>query len=237
VGLEIFVLQISNSFYEREWLPYLRLLPDEKQQSIANYVRPVDRQRSLLAALLARHVIAERLNLSFGIVRFQPTAFGKLELVNDPRIFFNITHSGSWIGVAVDIQSVGIDIEQVRPIDLGIAKRFFSESEVADLLSLPEQKQLDYFYQLWTLKESYLKEQGSGLSQPLDNFAIRLHGGRFRLHEGGQWSNLVFFQTYVLDKLESGYKCSVCARHDRFPEMPSLWSEAALLQTLSKWIK
>ncbi|MEK5164475.1 4'-phosphopantetheinyl transferase superfamily protein [Paenibacillus sp. FSL R5-0527] len=231
MGLEIFFMRILNNYNEREWQLYLHLLPAEKQQLIANYVDPVDRQRSLLADLLARHVIADRLNVPIRKVKFQTTKFGKPELMNDSGVFFNITHSGSWIGVALDHQSVGIDIEQVLPIDLDIAERFFSKSEVADLLSMPQFHQLDYFYQLWTLKESYLKEEGSGLSRPLNTFAIRFLKDSFRLLEGEEWSKRVFFQTYAL---ESGYKCSVCARHNRFPEKTSFLSEPAFLQTLSR---
>ncbi len=69
---------------------------------------------------------------------------------------------------------VGVDIEKIRPIDFAIAERFFTASEYRLLMDTAEQERLQLFYTLWTLKESYIKFVGKGLSIPLDSFAIEL---------------------------------------------------------------
>jgi 4'-phosphopantetheinyl transferase len=44
------------------------------------------------------------------------------------------------------------------------------------LRALPPRQQLDRFVSLWTLKESYVKARGFGLSAPLDAFAFEVNG-------------------------------------------------------------
>jgi 4'-phosphopantetheinyl transferase len=89
---------------------------------------------------------------------------------------FNISHAGDWavmaVGHAID---VGVDIEDCRrgaPLDL--ADRSFARSEAADLSRLPVAEQSSRFFELWTLKESYIKARGLGLAIPLDSFAFDL---------------------------------------------------------------
>ncbi|MCA1917031.1 MAG: 4'-phosphopantetheinyl transferase superfamily protein [Methanospirillum hungatei] len=47
---------------------------------------------------------------------------------------------------------------------LDIAWRFFSTQEYNLLIKLEEEIMIPVFYQLWTLKEAYLKATGTGLS-------------------------------------------------------------------------
>ena len=49
--------------------------------------------------------------------------------------------------------------------------------EVRALRSLPLEAQRHRFLDLWTLKESYIKARGMGLSIPLDKFSIDLDSG------------------------------------------------------------
>jgi 4'-phosphopantetheinyl transferase len=77
--------------------------------------------------------------------------------------------------VGADI-SLGVDTEniRVRPAPLDVANRFFSQEEIAALRMLPATEQHERFFQYWTLKESYIKARGHGLSIPLDKFSMRL---------------------------------------------------------------
>lgn len=90
-------------------------------------------------------------------------------------LHFNISHSKNRIGVAVArYPGIGVDIEFIsaqRGI-IKIAERYFSPTEVDALLSLSTEQQLSRFYDLWTLKESYIKACGSGLIIPLRHFAF-----------------------------------------------------------------
>jgi phosphopantetheine--protein transferase-like protein len=70
-------------------------------------------------------------------------------------------------------------VEEIKPIDLKIARRFFTKREHAHLLEWPEALRTERFFELWTMKESYIKLKGAGLSLPLSSFDV--------LDENGAW--------------------------------------------------
>jgi 4'-phosphopantetheinyl transferase len=51
---------------------------------------------------------------------------------------------------------------------MDVATSFFSGQEVAALNTLPASAQREGVFDLWTLKESYIKAVGKGLSIPMD---------------------------------------------------------------------
>ncbi|MEQ8954422.1 MAG: 4'-phosphopantetheinyl transferase superfamily protein, partial [Gammaproteobacteria bacterium] len=53
-----------------------------------------------------------------------------------------------------------------------LVERFFSAVECRELLLLPGPQRLPRFYQLWTLKEAFIKAMGMGLALPLDSFSF-----------------------------------------------------------------
>jgi 4'-phosphopantetheinyl transferase len=71
---------------------------------------------------------------------------------------------------------IGVDVEsaarRLRHRDL--AERFFGESELEALQALPPEGSRRRFFELWTLKEAYLKARGLGISVPLRSLQFRL---------------------------------------------------------------
>jgi len=62
-----------------------------------------------------------------------------------------------------------------RRVSDGVAERFFSESENADLRGrAPGRHHAHRFFDFWTLKEAYVKAIGKGLSHPLDTIVFRV---------------------------------------------------------------
>ena len=113
--------------------------------------------------------------------RFVEDAYGRPQIVNeDPaarRISFNISHTGSLVVLGVTCErALGVDTEDVhaRDAELGIADHYFAADEVAQLRATPPELQQARFFEYWTLKESYIKARGLGLSLPLEQFAFDL---------------------------------------------------------------
>ena len=65
---------------------------------------------------------------------------------------------------------MGCDIEEIKEYKEKVAKRFFTSKE-NEYLDLTNDKD-GLFYRLWTLKESYVKCIGKGLSVPLNSFEL-----------------------------------------------------------------
>ena len=108
---------------------------------------------------------------------FQVNPYGKPYIESPPLSytpFFNLSHTKGMIVLAIAPEPImGVDIEWATRQGniVQLAEHCFSPSEIADLLKLPYSEQINRFYELWTLKEAYIKACGMGLSIPLDSFS------------------------------------------------------------------
>ena len=189
-------------------------LPDDSSKKASSFKHAVDAQRQIIGELLARATLSSTFKLANSDIRFQYSEHKKPYLENQRDMYFNISHSGEWVVCALSRKEVGVDVEKIRKINFNIARRFFSADEVGHLFSLPEKQQLDYFFDLWTLKESYLKTLGTGLTKPLSSFTVSEEFGVPKLHEGGKGLD-VYLKKYNLD---SRHKLSACAFEGDFCE-------------------
>ncbi|MDI3310009.1 MAG: 4'-phosphopantetheinyl transferase superfamily protein, partial [Thermoanaerobacterium sp.] len=159
--------------------------------------------------VMFRIILIKKFGLNNEGIVFYNNEYGK-PFLKDKSIFFSISHSCQWVSVAVDRKSLGIDVEKIRNVNLNVAKRFFSRDEFEDMIKSPDK--IDYFFTLWTLKESYVKALGMGLHIPLSSFTIKI-GDEIKLLSEKN-SKYYFRQFYVDD----GYKMAVCAEDDEFQE-------------------
>ena len=86
--------------------------------------------------------------------------------LQDYPFYFNLSHSGEYVFCVISGREVGVDIQQLRPVDeVRLTRRFFSEEEQKALekcFNREEQRKL--FYRLWTRKEAYGKLTGEGIA-------------------------------------------------------------------------
>jgi len=143
-------------------------------------------------------------------------------------IHFNISHSGNCVVCAVDEKAVGVDIEVIKPIDFNIAERFFSKAEYLTLINQPKEMQMKYFYMIWTLKESYIKADGRGLSLPLNSFSIDIKHDKISVVTSNELSNC-YFKKYDIDNLHIS---SVCSLDKNFRDTIKELTVDSLIQTL-----
>lgn len=139
--------------------------------------------RALAEFLAGRRMLR---SLMAPLVGARPESVGVVEsergaLTLDPRAHgakwcFNISHTDGLVALAIARAPIGVDVEWLarpgRTVEL--AERYFAPAEVAALRALPEARRRDRFFDLWTLKEAYIKARGLGLAIPLDSFAFSL---------------------------------------------------------------
>jgi len=110
--------------------------------------------------------------------------FGKPALPSDVGLRFNLSHSREAALLAFARScDVGVDLEAERALDpLRLARRCFSERELAELLALPEGERRGAFFRGWTRKEAFIKARGEGLAHPLRCFSVSLGEAPALLH-------------------------------------------------------
>ena len=127
---------------------------------------------------LIRSIFAARLGIGPDEVRLVEGERGALALdaMYGAPWHFNLSHTDGLVALAIARRPIGVDVEWVtrpgRTVEL--ADRYFAVAEVAGLRALPEAAQRDRFFELWTLKEAYIKARGLGLAIPLASFAFEL---------------------------------------------------------------
>lgn len=140
-----------------------------------------DRRQFELTRALVRGVLSRYAPVAPADWRFATNEYGKPHITPPPSVsarplWFNLSNTRGLITCAVTCAhpEIGVDTESVERAGslLSIADRYFSPAEVTALRRRPVAGQRARFFLYWTLKESYIKARGLGLSIPLEQFSF-----------------------------------------------------------------
>ena len=140
-------------------------LPEEELAYCRRYRHPLSRRRALAARLLAHRALAW---LDSGRSWTIAHRAGGQPCLSGSALAISLAHSGDGVACALGtVAALGVDVEAIRPRPriLAFARRFYSAAEVAWLESLAGADQCAAFYDIWTLREAWLKARGSGLRE------------------------------------------------------------------------
>lgn len=179
---------------------WMRGMSAEKRAGILRLRRAED----ACAAITAHRLLCFALKSYFGLEP-EPDDWGRGEygkpyLKCAQGIHFNISHSGAMAMCALHEREVGADIEQMKPCPESLVKRIMSTQERELYASSPDKVTL--FFQIWTLKEAYMKYTGKGLSA-LDSISVFPVSGGIKSSAGGC--------RFTLIADIPGYQAAVCA--------------------------
>ena len=140
------------------------LLPPDRAAKMKAFLRPDDSLRCLAGWLLMARFLGPRLE-----ERLRYGRYGKPGLPGGP--YFNLAHSGDYAVLGVSAAPLGVDIEQRRTEDdcLTLAARALHPDELDCFRREPTARN---FFDLWVLKESYMKLVGTGLMLEPNSFAL-----------------------------------------------------------------
>lgn len=152
------------------------------------------------------HLLAYGLYKEKGIIyKKEPilkNPWGKPGLKNHPNTYFNISHSINCIVCAISDRSpIGIDVEKVRPFNEYVAKKVCSTEEKRRIYSKEDSQK--EFFRYWTLKESYIKAIGKGISYPMKDVNFNISSNEC-IH-----SNVEDWRFLLLDDMD-GFITALC---------------------------
>ena len=199
--IDVFFTHFNAPLTTDTWNTYFQKLPQGIQTQIMRFKRWQDRNASLLGKILLLEGLKQYGYPSDFLDNLSYSPYNRPFL--DDSIDFNISHSGEYVVCAINNEGrVGIDIERMRPLDFSEFRNYMTSEEWNMMHESPDQ--LEYFYELWTVKESVIKGEGKGLSIPL--LDIHWEG------ETASVSNNLWYIRKIL--IDPGYSCHVAANHE-----------------------
>lgn len=191
----------------------LETASEERREKILRLRKPEDKCRSLGAWLLLVHGLGQA-GIAPNDIRLAEGEVGKPYLTTHPEVHFNLSHSGKRVFCAVSEREVGCDVEQIKPVDLGIARRFFTPEESEMLTQIPdEEERRQRFFRIWTLKESFVKAVGRGMTLPMGEFRLDFFGDSVTLEQHTFPGRTFFLREWDFG---DGYRYACCGEEGAF---------------------
>lgn len=199
---------VVQVWYARPCADWARLWPvlsDVEHRRAERFRHDDVRNLYVTAHALVRHVLSQYAPIDPRAWNFTIEGQGKprVELPEFGWLQFNLSHtSGMAICAVTRGHPVGVDVEHLLRRErrglspeendcLPLARYCLADREYAQLEGLEFLPRWDRFLRFWTLKEAYLKACGSGISQPLHEFAFSWAPPRIEFlsgqDEGSQW--------------------------------------------------
>jgi len=154
-------------------IPHWHLLNPEETARAKRYMFEPDRREFAFGRALLRKLLSAYGAGSPESLILQYNEHGKPQL---PGLSFNISHSrGVLLYIFTAAGEVGIDVEGIQDKSdrEKLVQRFFSKAEIEFYRGRPPEERRQIFFQLWTLKEAFIKANGKGMSYGLDEFSVQ----------------------------------------------------------------
>lgn len=126
--------------------------------------------------------IAHSTNFKISSIIWEYEYLGK-PFIKEPKNFYiSCSRSKNYYICAISNINIGIDIEYISSIDIEIAKKFFHNNEYSYIINPNFSKSfLHRFFEIWCIKESYLKLIGTGMFKELNSFYVSTNNRYFSI--------------------------------------------------------
>lgn len=165
----------------------------------------LDSYRCVCSELLLQYSLYQRLG-RYVEINLAYNEFAKPYMKYISEFSYNISHSGDWVVIAYGKTPVGVDIEKIQMGNERIADKVFTIEEKNYMNSATDYDKCKKFTQIWTLKESYIKYLGTGLSTRMDSFSVNVLDGVIK-DQNGKIHDDLFIKSSLYD---IDYYLAVC---------------------------
>lgn len=181
-------------------------LSSERQKVIQNKANEIGKMHSL-AATVALDRLLKRVfpdgKVAEASMTYRYNDTGKPFFEKPEDLYFSISHSGEYALAVISGHPVGCDIEEHKDNREKVVSKVFTATEKNSYYALDPVDRQKFFFDAWTLKESFLKAIGEGLRFPMNK--VEFSDGNIRLLKSG------FEGEYTAEMLKApeGYSASV----------------------------
>lgn len=173
VKLLIVDINLANSYHHF----LLKNISEEQKEKAFRFKNEKDQMRCLISSYLVNQLSKEELKKNETGKPFYPSG-----------PYFNISHSGKYVIMAIANQEVGVDIEEDIEKNMDILLKIFNEAESKMI------KEHADFYYLWCAKESLIKCMGISIAKIKEIPSLPLNG--LKTFKGIDYQS----QTFIYDK-------------------------------------
>ena len=140
---------------------FKNIIYTDKRNRIKNSNNQKYINKMIIGEILLKNLIEQHENIKYENLVFKINKYGK-PFITNKKIFFNISHSFSYIICVINNKEIGCDIEKIRKTNLNTIKLFATDNEIKYILKSKQNIEKRLF-EIYTLKEAYFKMQGKDL--------------------------------------------------------------------------
>lgn len=199
--VRVIIRKVDREFIDKNYDFLVASLYSERRNAINKLKNKSAIYTSITAGRLLQDVLARELGLLPEEIEIGRGKQGKPFIINYEQFKYNISHSGEYVVLAYGDKELGVDIEQVRSIeensgveveeaykkyskrDIKVSERYFCDVETEYIINNKPvwfEKVSGRYYSnsnvnfalTWTMKESFVKLMGCGITVPLNSFQI-----------------------------------------------------------------
>ena len=153
------IIRNINDYQENFYNNTLSIIKKAKQQKINNLKNDHHRKETILGEYLLIKTLKRFYHLNYQNINISYNQNNKPYLSNH-QIYYSISHSHGLTAIYIYSKKCGIDIQRIQKVDLSIIKSFATLKEQE---YISEKDSLIRLYEIYTLKEAYIKMIGSNL--------------------------------------------------------------------------
>ena len=162
--IKVWVANINSLNNDDIYQKYYLDLPPFRKKKADEYINKIDKIRSVAAFTLLIKLLNQN-KIKYNQDEFKVDSYGKPYLLNS-KIYFNISHSGDYVIAAISDKPIGVDVEIKKELKyIELSHLVLNEQEIKKINQIDNPS--EFFFKMWTKKESYIKCIGKGLAIPL----------------------------------------------------------------------
>lgn len=161
----IYLFEELDIFSQEQLERGLPLLPPKRREYVLRFKQAADQKQSAVGWLLLAYGMRQEYGTK-KIPDFQKTASGKPFFAGKNMPFFNLSHSGSFVGCGLHREEIGLDIQKLTP-----AKPFLVQMVCTDEEQASVKSDLN-FCRIWAMKESVGKLTGEGITSSFRDILV-----------------------------------------------------------------